>query len=134
MERLPGHRHGHVQAAGADRQHTQGTGRRRVAVCAKQDFAGFSKALHVHRVADPVPRAAIPQAEALAGRLQEKVIVGILEIGLDQVVVHVLDRDVRLDALETQGFQFQHHQRAGGVLGQGLVDAQADFLAGDHFP
>jgi hypothetical protein len=49
---------------------------------------------------DPVPRAAVPDSETLAGRLQEKVIVGILEIGLDQVMVHVLNRDIGFDALK----------------------------------
>ena len=133
VERLAGHGQGHLQPAGADGQHAQRAGRRRVAVRAQQGLARLAEALHVHGVADAVARAAEPDAEPLAGALQEEVVVGILDIRLDQVVVDVLGRDLGLHAVQAHRFQLQHHQRAGGVLGQGLVDADADFLARASF-
>ena len=59
-------------------------------------------------------------------------IVRILEIGLDQVMVDVLNRDIRFDTVKPHGLQFEHHQRAGCILGQSLVDADAYFFAGCH--
>ena len=43
------------------------------------------------------------------------------------------DTSVR-DPVETQRLQLLHHQGAGGVLGQGLIDPQRDLLAGRHLP
>ena len=82
----------------------------------------------------PLPGPAVPDAEPLAGAAQEQVIVGVLVVLLDEVVVDVLGGQFGLDAVEAHRLQLQHDQRAGGVLGQGLVDADADLLAGLHPP
>jgi hypothetical protein len=60
------------------------------------------------------------------------VVIGVFEVGLDQVVVDVLGREFRLDAGQAQGFKGEHNHGAGGVLGEGLVNADANFAAGDH--
>ena len=56
---------------------------------------GYAEALHVHRVADAVAGLGVPEAEALAGRAQEQVVVGVAEVGLQQVVVDVLQPTAR---------------------------------------
>ena len=103
------------------------TGRRRVAVRAQQGLARLAEVLHVHGVRDAVAGAREVHAEALAGALQEQVIVRVLEVFLDQVVVDVLRGQLGLDPIQAHRLQLQHHQRAGGVLGQGLVDASGRF-------
>jgi hypothetical protein len=56
-------------------------------------------------------------------------IVGIAEVGLDQIVVHVLRRELSPDPIEPHRRQLQHHQGRGGVLGERLVDADRDLAA-----
>ena len=68
------------------------------------------------RVTDSIAGSAKPKPESPAGALQENVIVWILEIGLDQVMVNVLNRDLRFDAVESHRIQFKHNQRPGGIL------------------
>ena len=36
--------------------------------------------------------------------------------------------------VEPEGLELLHHQRAGGVLGERLVDPDRDLLAGGHLP
>ena len=59
-------------------------------------------------------------------------VVGVLAVGLQQVVVHVLDRDAGPDPVQAQGFELQHDHGAGGVLGQRLVDREGDLRTGLH--
>ena len=77
----------------------------------------------------PFPAPAVPDAEAAASGEQEKMIVGILIIGLQQIMIDVLHRQLGLDPFHPHGFQLQHHQGSRGVLGQGLIDAERDFGA-----
>ncbi|MNZ68343.1 hypothetical protein D3C78_866080 [compost metagenome] len=126
VEGLAGDRQRHFQAAGADGEHAHRAGRAGVAVGAEQGAARLAEVLHVHRVAHPVARPAEPDAETPAGALQEQVVVGVLEVGLQQVVVDVLHRDLGPGALEAHRLEFEHHHGAGGVLGEGLVDFQGD--------
>jgi hypothetical protein len=65
-----------------------------------------------------------------AGGAQVAVVVGVLEVGLQQVVVDVLGRQVSLDPVDAECFEFEHRHGAGGVLQQGVVDFYGDFLAG----
>jgi hypothetical protein len=60
------------------------------------------------------------------------VIFGVLFVGLQQVVVDVLDAHLGAGAVESERFEFLHHQRAGCVLGQGLIDMDGDLFAGGH--
>ena len=53
-------------------------------------------------------------------------VVGIAEVGLDQVVVHVLRRQLGPHAVEVHGLELQHHEGPGGVLRQRLVDPDRD--------
>ena len=70
------------------------------------------------------------QRPNLAGRVQVGVVLGVLLVGLEQVVVDVLHRELRVGALQAQGLELLHHQRAGGVLGKRLVDPQRHLLTG----
>ena len=77
-----------------------------------------------------VARLGEPHPESLRGGSQELVVFGVLLIGLQQVVVDVLHADLGLDLVEFQRLQLLHHQRSGGVLGEGLVDAEGNFFTG----
>ncbi len=57
-------------------------------------------------------------------------VVGVLVVGLQQVVIDVLGAQLRLHRIEAQGLEFEHCHRPGGVLQQGMVDANGDLLAG----
>ena len=59
-------------------------------------------------------------------------VVRILVVFLDEVVIHILGRQLCLDAVETHRLEFQHHQRSGRILGERLVDVDTDLPAGDH--
>ena len=95
-------------------------------------LARLAEALHVDRMADAVARTAVPQPEAPAGAAQEQMVVGILVVGLQEVVVDVLRRQLGLDPLDPHRLQFQHHQRAQHILQKGLIDLQCDFSTGPH--
>ena len=56
-------------------------------------------------------------------------VVRVLEVELDDVVVHVLDGALHLHARHVQLLELHARHRARGVLEQRLVDAQADRLA-----
>jgi hypothetical protein len=64
--------------------------RRGVGIGAHQEAAGQAQALHMDRVGYAVARPREMDAEAPGRALQEQVVVGVLEIGLDQVVVDIL--------------------------------------------
>ena len=74
--------------------------------------------------------------------LQIAVIVAVLKAALEGVVVDVGDAHFRLHSGNAHGLEFQIGHGAGGVLGQGLVDAQghlsprlhaaADQMSGDQ--
>ena len=91
---------------------------------------GPGEALDVHVVADAVagPREMDPVAPA--ERLEHAVVVGVLVVELDDVVVHVLDGALDLDARHVQLLELHERHRAGGVLEERLVHAQRDRRAG----
>src|SRR5690606_24731604 len=132
VDRLTGDRLRDLDAAEADGQHAQRAGRRRVAVGADHRLTGYAETLHVRRMRDAVARLGVPDAEPSAGRAQEVVVVRVLVVGLQQVVVDVLDGALGPSAVELQRLQLQHHHGAGGVLGQRLVDPQRDLLPRRH--
>ena len=131
-KRLAAHRERNVKASGPDRQHAQRTGCGRVTVGAEQGFAGPAEALHVHDMADAVAGARIPQAKTAARALQEKVIVRVQMVDLQQVVIDILRAELGADAIEADRLQRQHHHRAGRILRERLVDADRDGLARAH--
>src|SRR3712207_391751 len=69
---------------------------------------------------------AVPGGE----RLQEAVVVGVLEVELDHVVVYVLDREGYLHAIHAHPLELQAGHRAGRVLQQRLVYPEPHLLAG----
>ncbi len=131
-QRIAGHHRRHLDAAGADRQHAQRAGRRGVGIGTHQEAAGDAQPLHMHRVGNAVAGAREMRAEAPRRALQEQVVVGVLEIRLDQVVIDVLAGHVDLDAVEPHGLQRQHSQGRGGVLQQHLIGPEADLGARRH--
>jgi hypothetical protein len=77
-------------------------------------------------MAHAVPRLAEPEPEATARALQEHVVVGVAEVGLEDVVIDVLRRQLRVGVIEVHRLELEHDDRAGGVLGEGLVDPDRD--------
>ena len=61
-------------------------------------------------------------------------ILGVLSIGLKQIVIHVLHRDLGLNPGQAHSLELQHHQRAGGILGKRLIYAQRHGLSGHGSP
>src|SRR5690606_30943792 len=83
-------------------------------------------------MAYPIPRTAIPDTELLARGPQKQMVVRIAEVGLEEVVIHVLRGKLGPHARHVHGLELQHHHSARGVLGEGLVDAQRDLRARPH--
>ena len=132
MERLACDRERDLETAGADCQHPERPGGAGVAVGADHRLARGAEALHVHRVADTVARLAEPEAEPAARALEEHVVVGVAEVGLEDVVVDVLGRHLGVRPVEAHRLELEHDHRARGVLGECLVDPDADLGAGGH--
>ena len=107
---------------------------RRVAVGAQQRLARLAEPLLCTGWLTPLPGRLYQTPNRRQALSQEQVIVGVLVVDLEQVVIDVLGRQLGLHAVQAHRLQFEHHQRAGGVLGQGLVDAHADLLARLHVP
>jgi hypothetical protein len=103
-----------------------------VAIRAQQRFAWYAEALHVHRMAHAVSGTAVPDAKLFAGAAQKQMIVGILEIGLEQVVIDVLRGELGLDSGKVHRFELKHHHGSGGILGKSLVNFKAGLLSGFH--
>src|SRR5205085_6056790 len=95
LERMAGHADGHVKAPRTDRDHRARARLGRVRVRADERLPRLREPLAVHVVADPVPRPREPGAVLGGHRLQEAVVVRILEVDLEDVVVDVDHR--RLD-------------------------------------
>jgi hypothetical protein len=133
VERMPGDGEGHVEAARADGDHACPAARRRVTVGPEERLARRGKPLQVHLVADAV--AGLGEVHAVPGRerAEELVVVGVLEAELHHVVVDVVDGDVGGRFRGAHRLVFHHRHRAGDVLRQGLVDADADGRTGCEF-
>src|SRR4051812_47308455 len=80
-------------------------------------------------VADAVAGTRKVRPELGGGGLQESVVIGVLEARLEHVVIDIRDRELVADALETEGLELKERQRAGGVLGQGVVDPDRDLVS-----
>ena len=74
-----------------------------------------------------VARPAEVDAVSRAGGLEELVIVGVLEVRVQDVVVHVLGRQCRLDGAEAQGLELEHSpvSMAGVTASADLVESGA---------
>lgn len=93
---------------------------------------GPAEPRHMDGMADAIARAAVPHAEAAAGRAQEQVLVRIHVIGFDQVMVDVLHRQLYPHAIEAHRLEFEHGKGAEHVLKQDLVDVDGDLGARPH--
>jgi hypothetical protein len=68
-------------------------------------------------------------AIAGTGTLQVAVVVGISEIGLQQVVVYILGGEIDPDPVQPQRLELEHRHGSGGVLQQGMINFQGYFFA-----
>ncbi|WP_211609217.1 hypothetical protein [Halogranum amylolyticum] len=84
------------------------------------------------RVRDAVAGGRKPDSPLLAGTSQKEIIVGVLVVLLEEIVVHVLGRELGLEVIDVHGFELEHDNRAGDVLGQRLIDVQCDFFTRLH--
>ena len=69
--------------------------------------------LDVQVVADAVTRAGVVDAVPGCEGLQEAVVVGVLEVQLDDVVVNILDGEIHLGAVNAHPLELQAGHRAG---------------------
>jgi hypothetical protein len=120
------HGQGHIQSSRADAQHGDPRGARGVTVGTQKGLPGDAEPLHVHLVRNAVARGTEVQPVAGAGRLEVAVIVGVLIVGLKDVVVHVLDGQLRAHPMDPQGLQLQHGHGPGRILEQDVIDADGD--------
>ena len=118
-----------VEAARADGDLAEAAARGRVAVGAQERGPRLAEALQMDLVADAVSRPRIDDAEPGGRALEIEVVVVVLKADLERIVVHVADREVGLDPAEAQGLELEKGHRARGVLGEGLIDADADRLS-----
>src|SRR5215207_1621379 len=130
LEGLAGHDERHVQPAGPDRYGSQGARGGSVGVGPDEGRAGTGEALDMQVVADAVPGPRVVEAVPGGERLQEAVVVGVLEVQLDNVVVNVLDGELYLHPLHAHPLELEAGHRPGRVLQQRLVYPQAHLLAG----
>ena len=105
-----------------------------MAVGADEGLAGLSEALQMHLMADAVAWTGEVYAVLGGDGLQIAVIVAVFKAALEGVVIDVGNAHFRLHSGNAHGLEFQIGHGAGGVLGQGLVDAQRHLAAGGHVP
>ena len=96
----------------------------------------------MHLVADAVAGAGEPDAVLGGNGLDIAVVVGVFKAGLQGVVVDIGHGPLGFHPVDAHGFKFQIGHGAGGILGQGLVNAQghlsprlhaaADQMGGDQ--
>src|SRR5438552_2935005 len=84
----------YVKAARSYSEHTQATAGGSVAVRAEQRIAGDGEALQVYLVADAVAGPREIDAVFSGNGLQETMVVGVLEAGLEHIVVNVAHGNV----------------------------------------
>jgi hypothetical protein len=88
---MASHSPSHFQSASADGQHGKRPGCAGVTVGSQQHLPRNPKPFHVNRVTHTITRTTEPYAELLTGAAEEEMVIGVLEVGLQQVVIHVLN-------------------------------------------
>ncbi len=86
----------------------------------------------MHLVANAIARTRVVQTVLRSDILQVDVIIGVAKITLQHVVIHIAHRQLCLHLRHLNRLKLQIRQGARGVLGQGLVDIERNFLAGGH--
>ena len=132
--RAAAHGHRHVQSARAESQHTDAAAGGSMAVRTDEGLAGLAETLQMHLMADAVAGAGEIHAVLCGDGLQIAVVIAVLKAALEGVVIDVGDAHFRFHSGNTHGLEFQIGHGAGGVLRQGLVDAQRHLAAGGHVP
>jgi len=125
-----GHGQGYVQAAGAHGEHGQGPGRRRMTVGTDQGLSRDAEAFQMDLMADPVARPGEVNPEPSGDALKIAVVVGIFIADLNRVVIDVTYRQLGTDFREIHGLELQIGHGPRGILGEGLIDADADLPGG----
>jgi hypothetical protein len=69
-----------------------------------------------------------------AGCLEISVVIRVLAICLEQIVIHILHGEIRMDRIEPQSFELQHSHSARGILKEGLVYLNADLFSDNKVP
>ena len=126
------HSHGHIQAASAKGQHADAAAGGRVAVGADQGFTGNSKALQVDLMANAVAGPGVIDAMFFCYGLNVTVVIGVFKAALQCIMVNVGHTALCFYPWYAHGLKLQIGHGSRGVLGQSLVDAQADILAHIH--
>jgi hypothetical protein len=134
VERLAGHDGGHLGPAGADGQHAERSRGAGVGVRADQSLGGLPEALEMGEMGNAVPGPRVDPAVLVRHRLEVQVVVGVLEAGLEHVVIDVRDADRGVDALHAEPGKLLPHHGAGGVLDEHLVDADPHLAVGLENP
>ncbi len=129
IKRFAGHRLRHIKAARTDGDHAQRAAGRGMAVRTDQGFSGFSKPFQMYLMANAVARPGKHYTVFLRHALEITVVVGVFKTDLDGIVVDIADRQLSFHLRDVHGFKLQIGHGARGVLGEGLVDANADFPA-----
>ena len=75
----------------------------------------LTEALHVNGVTNAVSSPAIPDAETLAGRPEEEVLVGVEMVVLDKVVVDVLNGEGDTNSFQSHSLKFKHNENAKDI-------------------
>src|SRR6266581_4366023 len=124
---MSGHRDGDFRGAGTDREQTECSGHRRVAVRAEQELPRPGEALEMKIVRDAVAGTRVEGAVPLGPAPQVRVVLGVLVVDLKDVVVDVGDGWNR-DPIEAELLELEARHRARRVLEQDLVDEELDLL------
>ena len=130
--RLARHRQRDGKPARAHSERTDAARGGGVAVGTHEGRAGLGEVFKVELVADAGAGPGVHAAEFGRHGAQETVVVGVAEVHLERVVIHVAQGNVGLDPWDAQSLELEPCHSPGGVLGQGLVDAQTDFASGRH--
>ena len=126
------HSHGYVHAPRAEGQHPDAAAGGGVTVGADEGLPRYAEAFQMHLMADAVAGAGEPDAVLGGNGLDVPVIVGVFKAGLEGVVVDIGHGSLCFDPVNAHGLKFQIGHGAGGVLCQGLVNAQSHLSSRLH--
>jgi hypothetical protein len=87
----------------------------------------------VNLMADSIPGAGEDNSITGSNRLKVTMVVRILKSRLEHIVIDVGDRELCLYTVKSKGFKLKVGHGSGGILCQGLIDTDCDFLSGNHF-
>ena len=127
------HGHGHVHAPRAKGQHPNAAPGGGVAVGADEGFPRGTEALQMDLVADAVARTGEIDPVLLGHGLDVAVVVGVFKAALQGIVVNIGHTALCSNPGHAHGLELQIGHGAGGVLSEGLVNAEANVRAYGHF-